>query len=133
MRGMQRGPMTVMGVAGGMSAHLADIEKLSNGFIIRYQKPQKVTVKQRGLEAFGLDDEAREILRVGLDKMKEGETWKDVPDDVKAAASSGPVEQWVTVPMAVACKNEEEVISAIREAVKAHSEIEKLTLEGELQ
>lgn len=133
MRGIPGGPVTAMGLAGGMSAHLAGIEKLSNGFVIRYQKPQKVAIKQRGLEAFGLDEEAREVMRFGMEKMKEGENWKGVPDELKAAAAGTPLEQWITVPMAVACKNEDELLSAIRDAVKAHGESEKLMLSGELQ
>lgn len=128
------GPVTAMGMGGTASAHLAAIEKLSNGFIIRFQKPQKVTLKTRGLEALGLnlDEEARGVLQAGLEAMKEGESWKDIDPALKAVVSKGPTERWILVPMAVACKTEEELLVAIREAVAAHSEIEKLTLEGEL-
>lgn len=127
-----RGPVTAMAYAGGMSDHLASIEKLSNGFIVRFQKAQKVPMKKKTIDSLGFDDETKEIVRLGLAKMKEGEQWKDVPEEIKAAAGTdSPLEKWITTPMAVACKNENELLEAIRSAVTAHAEIEKLVLSGE--
>lgn len=127
----RRGPVTAMAMGGGMTAHLAAIEKLSNGFIVRFETAKKVAVKKKGMETFGFDEETMEVMRLGLQKMKEGESWKEgleVPGEPK---KDGPMERWITVPMAIACKNEEELLVAIRQAVVAHAEIEKLSLSGE--
>src|SRR5262245_27357270 len=128
------GPVTQMAYMGGMSAHLAEIEKLSNGFIVRFQKAQKVPVKKKTLDAIGFDNETKGLIRLALEKMKEGEGWKNVPDEMREAVEgteNGPLERWATTPMAIACKNEQELLEAIRQAVTAHAEIEKLQLSGE--
>jgi hypothetical protein len=131
MRGLP-GPVTAMAYAGGMSAHLADIEKLSNGFIVRFHKAQKVPVKRKTIDTLGFDDETKEIIRIGLEKMKEGEQWKGVhPEVMEALEANGPLERWITTPMAIACKDETELLEAIRSAVTAHAEIERLMLSGE--
>lgn len=132
MQHFAHGPVTGMALGGGMSAHLADIEKLSNGFIVRFQKAQKVPMKRKTIDTLGFDDETKEIVRIGLAKMKEGEQWKDVPDELNAATGPNvPLEKWITTPMAIACKDEKELLEAIRSAVTAHAEIEKLVLSGE--
>lgn len=132
--GVARGPVTMMGMAGGMSDHLASIEKLSNGYIVRFQKAQKIMVKQNvTLEQFGFDSETKGLMKLALEKLKEGESWK-VPDELREAAEADgkkPVERWTTVPMALACKTEQELVEAIRQAVAAHGEIEKLRLAGD--
>lgn len=131
-KGIPMGAVTAYGAGNTMSAHLANIEKVSNGFIVRFQKAQKVQVKPKGLEAFGFDDETKELMRIGLEKLKEGESWKNVPDEMQAALKKAPAERWITVSMAVACKDEKELLEAIRMAVVAHQEIEKLMLDGDL-
>lgn len=116
-----------------MSAHLANIEKVSNGFIVRFQKAQKVQVKPKGLETFGFDEETKELMRVGLERLREGESWKNVPPEMKEAIEKkGPLERWITTATAVACKDEKELLEAIRQAVGSHQEIEQLMLSGDL-
>lgn len=128
-----RGPVTAMAYSGGMSAHLAEIEKLSNGFVVRFSQAQKVAVKPKTIDSFGFDDESKELIRLGLEKMKDGEGWKNADPFLKEVVSESKraLERWVTTPMAVACKNETELLEAIRSAVTAHAEIEKLSLSGE--
>lgn len=127
-----RGPVTAMAYGGGANAHLAEIEKLSNGFIVRFSQAQKVPVKPKTLDTFGFDDETKEMVRLGLEKMKEGEAWKHADPILKEVAEGQKtLERWVTTPMAIACKNETELLEAIRSAVTAHAQIEKLSLSGE--
>lgn len=127
-----RGPVTAMAIGGGMSAHLADIEKLSNGFIVRFQKAQKIPVKKKDMNSLGFDAETKDLIKFGLQKMKEGDQWKDVPPEAAELLNSdAPLEKWITVPMAVACRDEVELLAAIRDAVIAHGEIDRLALAGE--
>lgn len=131
VRGGPPGVVTAMGLGGGRNAHLADIEKLSNGFIVRFQKAQKIAVKKKTIDSLGFDAETKEIVRLGLQKMKEGEQWKDMPPEAEEILRDQPSERWIMQSMALACKDETELIAAIREAVVAHGEIERLSLEGE--
>jgi hypothetical protein len=120
-----------MAYMGGRNAHLAGIEKLSNGFIVRFQKAQKIAVKKKTIDSLGFDDETKEIVRLGLQKMKDGEQWKDMPPEAEEILRDQPSERWIMQSMALACKDETELIAAIREAVVAHGEIERLTMGGE--
>lgn len=136
MPGVARGPVTMGALAGGMSDHLASIEKLSNGYIVRFQKAQKIAIKKNlTMERLGFDKDTKEMIRLAIEKMKEGDAWKALPEEVIEAAeaekSPEPLERWTTVSMAVACKTEQEMVEAIRQAVEAHGEIEKLSLAGE--
>jgi hypothetical protein len=131
VRGGPPGVVTAMGLRGRRNAHLADIETLSNGFIVRFQRAQKISVKKKTIDSLGFDAETKEIVRLSLQKMKEGEQWKDMPPEAEEILRDQPSERWIMQSMALACKDETELIAAIREAVVAHGEIERLSLEGE--
>lgn len=127
------GPISAVGhVGNGPSCHLATIERLSNGFVVRYVKAQKVAVKP---QAILLDPMTKSLVERGLKVIEEhelGEEWKERAANVKDAMTpKAESERWSTSAVAIACKNEEDLIAAIRDAVTANDELAKLVLAGE--
>lgn len=114
--------------------HLCGIERISNGYVVRFQRPVRAFIKSRGLNDMGFDPEIKEFLRAAKEKMKEGEGWKDAPASVRNQLESlegSQTEIWRTQTESIACKDEGELLVAIRLAMAASNEIERLALAGE--
>ena len=112
------------------------ITKLSNGFVVHYQKASLVKranpIFRTFLEgnAMGMQDKLNHLLDKAMNKIGEGDEWKEKE---KAVASNEPpkyIDMYVLEERAIACLTEAEVSKTFSDAVKAQAEIEQLHAEG---
>lgn len=127
------GPISQVGYANAMPMPgLAQIQKLTNGFVVNYQRAMEVippTPSAHSAFPPDLKDSIKQIARAAIGKIA-GEEWKDTnaPDQ----PVEPPKPEWVIEAAQMVCKTEDEMVAAIREAVVASTKIEQLYREGKL-
>jgi hypothetical protein len=129
------GPISQMAMRGEAipMPGLASIQKLTNGFVVSYDKAMEVIPPVRMVASMippelkkGFD----QIARAAAGKIA-GEEWKG-DDDGPDAPDAPPKPVWVLESVQMLCRGEDELIAALRDAVKESSKIEVLYREGKL-
>lgn len=113
------------------------ITKLSNGYVVHYQKASMVKRANpifrayQEARAMGVSEKMDRFMDKALEKFGEGEEWRgaNAPSAPKTEPSKY-VDTWVLEERAIACLTEADVAKTFAEAVKAQTEIEQLYADG---
>lgn len=129
------GPITQAAMHGGSMPMptLATIQKLSNGFVVSYDRAAQVippVLPTRGMFPPEIKKSFDVIARAAAGKIA-GDEWKDKSEE-ETEADKPPEPVWVFEPAQIVCKNEDEMIAALRQAVTESTKIEALYREGKL-